>query len=103
MTYQLTVLYHQPDDVAAFDRHYTENHAPLALKIPDLLSYTTSTPAAGPDGERPEHLVAVLTFKDADAFGAAMASAEGQAAVADVGTFATGGATMLTGEVTTYL
>ncbi len=47
--------------------------------------------------------MATLLFDDAAACGAAMSSLEGEAAVADLGNFATGGATMLTGEVTTYV
>ena len=47
MSFQVTVLYHQPDDRAAFDRYYEETHIPLATKIPGLRSYTVSRP--GPD------------------------------------------------------
>lgn len=102
MTYQMTVIYHRPDDPQAFDAHYASTHAPLALAMPGLRSFTTSTPAPGPDGSAPEHLVAVLTFDDEAAFLAAAGSDEGKAAVADVDTFATGGALMLTGEVTSW-
>jgi uncharacterized protein (TIGR02118 family) len=103
MTFQLTVLYHQPDDTAAFDAHYESTHAPLAARIPGLRSYSVSHPGPDPDGTPPaEYLVANLQFDDAGTFGAGVASPEGQAAVNDVGTFATGGVTMLAGEVTTY-
>ena len=40
MTYQLTVLYHQPEDPAAFDAHYESTHAPLANDIPGVRGYT---------------------------------------------------------------
>ncbi len=103
MTYQLTVVYHHPDDVDAFDRHYAEHHAPLAASIPGVRSYTTSRPDPGPDGARAEHLVAVLLFDDAEAFAAGMGSETGQAAAADVPTFATGGASLMSGEVVTYV
>lgn len=104
MSYQLTVLYHQPEDPAAFDAHYESRHAPLASRIPGLRGYTTQRPAPGPDGEAPaEYLVAMLVFDDEAAYGAALDSMEGQAAVEDVGNFATGGATMLSGEVTTIV
>ena len=104
MTYQLTVLYHQPEDPAAFDAQYESTHAPLAKKMPGLSSYTTQKPAAGPDGSPPaEYLVASLVFDDAAAFAAAAGSEEGRAAVNDVTNFATGGVTMLTGEVTTFV
>lgn len=96
--YQLTVLYHHPDDAAAFDKHYDEVHIPLASKMPGLRRYTVSRPVPGPDGSKPAyHLVAVLEWDDEAAFGAAITSAEGAAATADVPTFATNGATMVTG------
>jgi len=99
----MTVIYHRPDDTEAFDAHYASTHAPLAQAMPGLRSFTTSSPAPGPDGSAPpEHLVAVLTFDDQAAFVAATRSDEGKAAVADVDTFATGGALILTGEVTTW-
>ncbi len=104
MTFQLTVLYHHPDDTTAFDEYYESTHAPLASRIPGLRHYSVSRPGADPDGNPPaEYLVATLQFDDVAAFGAGVSSDEGRAAVADVGTFATGGVTMLAGDVTTYL
>ena len=103
MSYQLTVIYHHPEDPAAFDEHYTSTHAPLASKIPGLRSYTSQKPGQGPEGDPAEYLVAMLVFDDEAAFGAGMGSAEGRAAGGDVATFATGGVTMLAGEVTTYV
>jgi uncharacterized protein (TIGR02118 family) len=99
--YQLTVLYHHPDDAAAFDKHYDEVHIPLATKMPGLRRYSVSRPVAGPDGAKPAyHLIAVLEWDDEAAFGAAVTSAEGAAATGDVPNFATNGATMLTGPAT---
>ncbi|MGI9157893.1 MAG: EthD family reductase [Marmoricola sp.] len=104
MTFQLTVVYHQPDDPEAFDAHYETTHVPLASAIPGLRSFSASRPGPGPDGNPPaEYLVAALTFDDQAAFGEGMGSEAGQAAANDVGSFATGGVTMLTGEVTTYV
>ena len=45
----------------------------------------------------------MLVFDDEAAFGAGMGSEEGEAAGGDIGNFASGGVTMLTGEVTTYV
>ena len=50
MTYQLTALYHHPEDVEAFDRHYDGTHVPLVTKLPGLRTYSVSRP--GPDAER---------------------------------------------------
>ena len=103
MSYQLTVIYHHPEDPAAFDEHYESTHAPLAQKIPGLRSYTSQKPGRGLGDDPAEYLVAMLVFDDEAAFGAGMGSEEGKAAGGDVATFATGGATMLAGEVTTYV
>ena len=104
MTYQLIVLYHRPDDTAAFDAHYESTHAPLARKIPGLRSYSATHPDPAPDGTpAAEHLVATLVFDDQAALGAGMGSPEGQAAAGDIGNFASGGVMMLAGEVTSYV
>ncbi len=103
MAYQLTVIYHHPEDPAAFDDHYTSTHAPLARKIPGLQSYTSQKCGPGPEGAPAEYLVAMLVFEDEAGFGAGMGSEEGMAAGGDVANFATGGVTMLAGEVTTYV
>ncbi|MEQ3548933.1 EthD family reductase [Pseudonocardia nematodicida] len=96
--HQVTVLYPQPTDAAAFDAYYDETHTPLAKKMPGLQRLTISRPQPGPDGAAPQyHLVATLEFADEAALGAALASEEGKAAVADVENFATGGIIMLAG------
>ena len=99
MPYQVTVLYHQPDDPAAFDRHYDDVHVPLASKIPGLQGYTVSRPVPDENGLPAFHMVAVLTFASQEEMAGAMSSEEGQAAVADVANFASGGVTMLSGPV----
>jgi len=89
---QLVVMYKTPRDAAAFDKHYFEKHVPIAKKIAGVRKYEVSRgPVATPGGPSGYHLVAALTFDDMAAIQNAFASAEGQAAVADVQTFATGG------------
>ena len=96
--YQFTVLYHHPEDRAAFDKHYDEVHAPAVEHIPGLLRFTVSRPGADADGTAPAfHLVAVLDFESETDFATYMSSAKGQAAVADFPNFATAGATLLSG------
>jgi uncharacterized protein (TIGR02118 family) len=103
MTFQLIVLYHHPEDPARFDAHYEATHAPLTSAIPGLRGYTVQRPSPGPDGSSPaEHLVATLVFDDEAAFAIGMGTPEGKAAGKDIAAFATGGVTMLSGEVTTY-
>lgn len=92
---RLLVMYKTPQDAVAFDKHYAEKHIPLAKKIPGLRHYEVSKGAvATPAGPSEYRLVAVLQFDDMAAIQKAFASAEGQAAAADVQTFATGGADM---------
>jgi uncharacterized protein (TIGR02118 family) len=86
-------MYKTPLDAAAFNRHYFEKHVPLAKKIPGLRKYEVSAgPVVSPMGSANYHLIAILHFDDVAAIQNAFGSAEGQAAVADVQTFATGGA-----------
>ncbi len=90
---RLLVMYRTPKDPAAFDRHYFDKHVALAKKIPGVRRYEVSQgPVGTPAGPSPYHLVATLHFDDTAAIGKAIASPEGQAAVADLQVFATGGA-----------
>jgi uncharacterized protein (TIGR02118 family) len=92
----LFVMYRTPQDATAFDKHYFEKHIPLAKKIPGLKKYSvTRGPVMTPAGPSPFHLIATLEFADMNAIQSAFASPEGQAAAADVRTFATGGADMM--------
>jgi uncharacterized protein (TIGR02118 family) len=89
-------MYKTPKDTAAFDKHYFEKHVPIAKKIPGLRKYEVNEgPVSTPAGPAGIHLVAILHFDDLASIQKAFASAEGQAAGADVQTFATGGADMI--------
>ncbi len=93
---QLLVMYKTPRDAAAFDKHYVEKHIPIAKKIPGVRKYEVSKgPVATPAGPSGYHLIAMLQFDDLAVIQKAFGSAEGQAAVADVQTFATGGVDIL--------
>jgi len=93
---QLVVMYRTPKDPAAFDRYYFASHVPIAKKIPGLRKYEVSKgPVATPAGASDFHLVAILHFDDMAAIQHAFASTQGQAAAADVQTFATGGVDMI--------
>lgn len=93
---RLLVMYRTPEDAAAFDKYYFENHVPVAKKIPGLRKYEASRgPIVSPGGPTVFHLIAILHFDDLAAIQKAFASAEGQAAAADVQIFATGGVDML--------
>jgi len=93
---RLLVMYKTPKDAAAFDSHYFTKHVPIAKKIPGLRRYEVSRgPVVTPAGPSGFHLIATLFFDDMAAIQKAFASPEGQAASADVQTFATGGVDML--------
>jgi uncharacterized protein (TIGR02118 family) len=96
---KLIVLYGKPEDPSAFDAYYASTHAPLAEKIPNLKRYEHGKALGSADGsEAPYYYVADLRFDDAEALQAGMSSPEGAAAGADVGNFASGGATMFIAE-----
>jgi uncharacterized protein (TIGR02118 family) len=84
MTVKLVVLYTQPADADAFDRHYLGVHMPLAAKIPGLQRAETGRITSALDGgEQTYYRVAELYFADQDALGAGFATDEGKATVAD--------------------
>ena len=96
---KLVVAYGHPEDPAAFDRHYADTHGPLAQKIPNLRRFEAGKVLGAADGSAaPYYFLAELWFEDLEELQASMQSPEGQAAGADVGTFATGGATLMIAE-----
>jgi uncharacterized protein (TIGR02118 family) len=96
---KLIVAYGPPDDPAAFDEHYRSTHAPLARAVPGLRRFDAGKVLGTTDGSpAPYYLIAELFFDDAEALQSGMGSPEGQAAAADVGTFASGGVTMMIAE-----
>lgn len=101
---QLLALYDHPADPDAFDRHYTGTHVPLAEKMSGIQRFTTVHPGPDPDGTAaPYYLVAVLEFPDQATLDGALASPEGQAAVADLANFAQAGVTVLAGGAQVFL
>src|SRR5579875_1138055 len=96
---KLVVAYGHPEDPAAFDRHYAETHVPLAQQIPNVRRFEAGRVLGTADGsDAPYYFIAELWFDDVEQLQASMDSAEGQAAGEDVGTFATGGATLMIAE-----
>src|ERR1700678_833158 len=88
----LVVMYKTPTDPKAFDKHYSETHISIAKRIPGLRKYEISQgPVMTPGGPSGYHMVATLRFNDRAAIQQALPSAEGQAAVGHVQTFATCG------------
>ena len=97
---KLVVAYGVPVDSPAFDEHYASTHRPLAEKIPGVRRFEAGRGLGTPDGSpAPYYFIAELWFDDVEQLQAGMGSPEGQAAAADVGIFATGGATLMIAEV----
>lgn len=96
---KFVVMYGQPEDPAAFDEHYASTHVPLVEKIPNLRRFEAGKVLGTPDGSDPPfYYLAELWFDDGAALASSFGSPEGQAAGADVETFATGGATVMIAE-----
>lgn len=97
---RLLVLYGQPEDPAAFDIYYHETHIPLAKRMKGLKKWTVGKVTGSADGKpSPYYYLADLYMESRAAFDELLASPEGQAAVADVPNYATGGATFLYTEI----
>jgi uncharacterized protein (TIGR02118 family) len=101
---KLLVLYGPPDDPAAFDKYYQAVHIPLAKRMKGLKKWTIGKVLGTPDGQpSPYYYVAELSMDSRADFETLLASPEGQAAVADVPNYATGGVTFLYTEVVDVL
>ena len=100
MTVKLVVLYTQPSDPEAFDRHYLGTHMPLANTIPGLQRAETGRFASSLDGgEQTYYRIAELYFADEAAMQAAFASPEARANAADYQEIAPPGSRMFTAVV----
>ncbi|MBV8999786.1 MAG: EthD family reductase [Solirubrobacterales bacterium] len=96
---KLVVAYGHPEDPAAFDQHYAGTHIPLAQKIPNLRRFEAGKVLGTADGSAaPYYFIAELWFDTPDDLQASLQSPEGRAAADDVGTFASGGATLMIAE-----
>ena len=96
---KLVVAYGPPEDPSAFDRHYAETHTPLAQKVPNLRRFEAGKVLGTADGSAaPYYFIAELSFDSPEELQASLQSPEGQAAAADLGNFASGGATLMVVE-----
>jgi uncharacterized protein (TIGR02118 family) len=95
MTVKLVVLYAQPADAAAFDRHYVDVHKPLVDALPGLARFETGTFGT----KAPYYRIAELYFADRDALNAAVGSPEGAATNEDFAQIAPEGSQILIEEI----
>ena len=97
---RLLVLYGHPKDPQAFDQYYQEAHVPIAKRMKGLKKWTIGKVRGTPDGSpSPFYYIADLYMESREEFEELLASPEGQAAVADVPKFATGGVQFLYTEI----
>lgn len=81
-------------DAAEFQRYSREVHMPLVRQVPGLRRYVVNHALANPAGAAaPADAVAELSFDSQEAFGAAIGSPQGQAALADQGNYVDPGRT----------
>lgn len=93
-------LYKNPQDQAAFDKHYFEVHVPLCQKLPGIQKVEVTKLSAGmPGQEAPYYLMAELWFNSKAEMDAAWATAEGKAVFKDTRNFEPGLLTPVNGEV----
>ncbi len=94
--FAVMVLYGQPTDADAFEKHYQERHVPLAAKIPNMKRIELSRVVGTPEGAQATYVrTATLFFEDRDTAMAALGTPDGQAAVQDAQELGTGGVTIL--------
>src|SRR4029078_9581520 len=93
--HRLLVLYPAPSDPDHFRSYYEDTHLPLVAKFPGLRGYRYSFATGPAAGQSPYYCVFEADFDDAAALSAARESREGQAVLADVPNYATGGVVVL--------
>jgi len=97
---KVTVLYGNPLDSEVFENYYANIHLPIAAKMSghEKLELTKFMNAA--DGEKPSYYrMAEFWYKNIETMQQAMGSPEGRATAGDLSNFATGGVTLLVGEL----
>jgi uncharacterized protein (TIGR02118 family) len=92
---KVVVLYPAPRDVDAFERLYTQEHAPMVTPetFKGLVRFVATKVIGTPDGSpAPFHRIAELHFPSLEALQAAAASASAQQAIAHAISISSGGA-----------
>jgi len=97
---KLTVLYGHPTQPEAFESYYNTKHLPLVAYVEGIQRAELTVFASEADGSLPHYYrMAELYFTTQAQMDTAMNSDAGQALVADIANFATGGVTVLVGHV----
>ena len=99
---KVTVLYGQPTSPDEFEKYYAGTHLPIAAKVKGVARIELTKFVAAPDGGKAAYYrMAELYFTTQAQMEQSLGSPEGQAAVADLPKFATGGVTIAIGSVET--
>jgi uncharacterized protein (TIGR02118 family) len=102
MSVKLTVVYDNPKDPEAFEKHYHAVHVPLAGKIPNVQRVELAKVLPKEDGSpTPAYRTADVYFADYASACAALASPEGQATAKDAMEIGTGGVRFLLSDIET--
>lgn len=83
-TARFIILWKEPSDREAFDRHYREVHIPLAKQLPGLRRYTISRDPRPVRGEEWYYQVAELEWETMEELQQAFRSPAGQQTAEDV-------------------
>ncbi len=95
-----TLFYGHPDSPENFEEYYANTHIPIASKMKGVDKIEFTKFFSAPDGGKAAYYrMAELYFASPAQMQETMASSEGVAAVADLPNFATGGFTVIVGEV----
>jgi uncharacterized protein (TIGR02118 family) len=96
---RLVVLYGHPSDPSAFEAYYQQTHLPLVRRAIGSRRIETARFLSPPDGPRAEYYrLAIVEFDSPEDVGEVFESADGQAVLADMQNFATGGHVALLAE-----
>ena len=102
MAVKLTVVYDNPVDPEAFEKHYKETHMPLAQKMPNVKRVELAKVLPKEDGSpTPAYRTADVYFDDYETACKTIASPEGQATLIDAKQIATGGVRFLLSDIET--
>ena len=90
---KIVVVFGHPEDTEIFEGYYRTVHLPLARAMPKCVSLESALAVSEAVGEKAAfYRIATMTFNSDADLAACVGSAAGQAALADVANFATGGA-----------
>lgn len=95
-----TVLYGHPANADAFEKYYKETHLQLVAKVRGIVKSEWTKFLPNPDGSSADYYrMAELYFARLAEMQQTLGSPEGNAMAADLSNFASGGVTIIFGQV----